>query len=366
MKPIIKWPGGKAEEIKEIIDIIPSYNRYVEPFVGGGAVYFFLPDGKALINDISVNLTNLYKCIKENNQSFKNYLIEMNVVWEQIKEKVNENIVELLSLYKDLSTNVISFDDLNNKIEILEDKIIKDILKNDIIKDKSSFIKEIRRNVKSKYKRTVDNERKIGVELSRDDLIDNILTGFTGSFYMYIRNEHNKVEKSKDYSVEYRTALFYFVREFCYGSMFRYNTKGDFNIPYGGIAYNNKDFSKKISNLFSNEILNKFSETEIMCGDFSKVMERLDENDFMFVDPPYDTEFSDYEGRAFEKNDQERLRDALASTRAKFILIIKNTEFIYNLYNRAPFTIKSFDKNYAYCVKNRNDRAVDHLIITNY
>ena len=41
LKPIVKWHGGKKEEIKHILPHIPSsYSKYLEPFVGGGALYF--------------------------------------------------------------------------------------------------------------------------------------------------------------------------------------------------------------------------------------------------------------------------------------------------------------------------------------
>ena len=65
MQPLLKWPGGKSSEIEYIKDIIPSYDRYIEPFCGGGAVYFYLEPNKAVINDISKNLTDFYMLIKE-------------------------------------------------------------------------------------------------------------------------------------------------------------------------------------------------------------------------------------------------------------------------------------------------------------
>ncbi len=67
-----------------------------------------------------------------------------------------------------------------------------------------------------------------------------------------------------------------------------------------------------------------------------------------------------------ERRSQIRLRAYLKNTKAKFMLIIKNTDFIYNLYNRSGFFIKSFDKKYLVSIKNRNDKDVEHLIITNY
>ena len=91
----------------------------------------------------------------------------------------------------------------------------------------------------------------------------------------------------------------------------------------------------------------------------------LTANDFIFLGPPYDTEFSDYEGRSFDSTDQERLANFLINTEAKFILVIKNTYFIFNLYNNTNLNILTFEKQYSYNVRERNNRNVKHLIITN-
>ena len=54
MKPMLKYSGGKAKEIPNILPYIPEFDgRYVEPFFGGGAMYFHLEPKKAIINDIN-------------------------------------------------------------------------------------------------------------------------------------------------------------------------------------------------------------------------------------------------------------------------------------------------------------------------
>ena len=70
------------------------------------------------------------------------------------------------------------------------------------------------------------------------------------------------------------------------------------------------------------------------------------------------------EGQDFTKQDQQRLADVLRNTKAKFILVIKNTPFIMSLYEEG-FNILSFDNHYTYNVRSRNDRKTEHLIITN-
>ena len=88
-KPFVKWAGGKAQLLSEIENAIPDYikqNRftYIEPFVGGGAVLFWILQKypnieRAIINDINTDLTNSYQTIKENVE----YLISILQEWEK-------------------------------------------------------------------------------------------------------------------------------------------------------------------------------------------------------------------------------------------------------------------------------------------
>lgn len=65
--PVLKWVGGKRQLLPEIRRRIPSnYNKYYEPFVGGGAVLFDQQPPKAVINDANEELINLYNVVKDN------------------------------------------------------------------------------------------------------------------------------------------------------------------------------------------------------------------------------------------------------------------------------------------------------------
>ena len=65
LKPVFKWSGGKKDELKHIVPHIPdNYNTYLEPFIGGGAVYFHLNPDKAIINDVHKELVDFYQTIK--------------------------------------------------------------------------------------------------------------------------------------------------------------------------------------------------------------------------------------------------------------------------------------------------------------
>lgn len=68
-KPVIKWVGGKRQLIHELKSFLPKkYNRYFEPFIGGGALFFSLRHQNSFISDYNHELTNLYITIKENPQ----------------------------------------------------------------------------------------------------------------------------------------------------------------------------------------------------------------------------------------------------------------------------------------------------------
>ena len=65
--PIVKWAGGKRQLMFELLNNIPkNYNRYFEPFVGGGALFFELQPNNAYISDINEELINLYRVVRDN------------------------------------------------------------------------------------------------------------------------------------------------------------------------------------------------------------------------------------------------------------------------------------------------------------
>jgi DNA adenine methylase len=64
-QPFLKWAGGKRQLLPEIRKYIPKqFNRYFEPFVGGGAVLLDLQPKQAFVNDANAELINLYNVIK--------------------------------------------------------------------------------------------------------------------------------------------------------------------------------------------------------------------------------------------------------------------------------------------------------------
>ena len=65
-KPLLKWAGGKSQMLSDIIPKIPSsYGRYIEPFFGGGALFFALAPNSGIIADSNPELVNLYQAVAD-------------------------------------------------------------------------------------------------------------------------------------------------------------------------------------------------------------------------------------------------------------------------------------------------------------
>ncbi len=121
--------------------------------------------------------------------------------------------------------------------------------------------------------------------------------------------------------------------------------------------------------MHSHELHAHLSHTVIENMDFEAFLHHylLQANDFIFLDPPYDSEFSTYAQHEFSMKDQERLaRYLLNDCQAKFMLVIKNTPTIFKLYNQTGLHIRTFDKRYLVSFQDRNDKNAEHLMITNY
>ena len=66
MKTFVRWQGNKSKHLKHIIQYIPDkYNKYIEPFIGSGAVFFKLKPNKWIINDLNKDLINIWYTVKD-------------------------------------------------------------------------------------------------------------------------------------------------------------------------------------------------------------------------------------------------------------------------------------------------------------
>lgn len=157
---------------------------------------------------------------------------------------------------------------------------------------------------------------------------------------------------------------FYFIRQLSFSGMIRYNSKGQFNVPFG--------WYKKMHGINQEEklIKNILNNTEILCGDWKKSVQNSSSEDFIFLDPPYTTTFKDYNfgaGSAFGKEQHIELYDWFANTSSKVLIILNYDDFTGKLYEN--HIKEKYGHNYSIKYKDRvskEDSANIHFVATNY
>jgi DNA adenine methylase len=135
-----------------------------------------------------------------------------------------------------------------------------------------------------------------------------------------------------------RAARFIYLNRFCFNGLYRTNTRGEFNVPYGGL---------RSGRLPSNSIFQSCSRTlesaKLIRGDFEKIISRTEPGDFVYMDPPFAVRnrrvFNEYNATSFSFEDLKRLRacmDNLAFRKIKFVVSYAQSE-------EAELLIKGFD-----------------------
>jgi DNA adenine methylase len=242
-KPPLKWVGGKTQLLKELLARVPNvYNRYFEPFVGGGALFFALRPNVAYLCDSNAELINLY--------------------------------------------NVLRFDAV-------------------------SLIKELQ---SGRYENTAERFYEIRA-WDRDGSV---------------------------FSDTERAARTVYLNKTCFNGLYRVNSKGFFNAPYG------KYLKPNICNTANLMAVAAALQGAIpIRNDFREVEHMVAEGDFVYFDPPYapltaTSNFTGYTAGGFGPQAQTDLRDmALRMKKAGVHVLLSNSSapLIEDLYG-ADFTLE--------------------------
>lgn len=90
MKPMIKYRGGKSKEIPNIMWHIPRFTgRYIEPFLGSGALFFYLEPRQAIINDINAKLMEFYRGVRDDYSNLRRELDEIESLYTKNRNEFN-------------------------------------------------------------------------------------------------------------------------------------------------------------------------------------------------------------------------------------------------------------------------------------
>lgn len=267
--PFVKWAGGKRQLLPELIKRVPKFTTYCEPFVGGGALLFYLQPPKAIVNDFNKDLINTYIAIQND----------------------VEQLIQHLSKYKN---------------------------------DSESYYK-IR-------------------ELDRTPLFNTMSDTEKASRLIYL----NKT---------------------CYNGLFRVNSQGEFNSPFGSYKSPNivnEPTLRAVHNYLKN------AEVTFLNGDFENAVKNIKKGTFVYFDPPYDpvsasSNFTGYTNLGFGKQEQIRLKnvcDELNAKGIKFLLSNSATDFILDLYKE--YKIEKIPAKRAINSNASLRGNIDEVLIRNY
>lgn len=375
LPPFLKWPGGKSRELKRLeLCSQVRFSAYFEPFVGGGgALLHFDPRGGGAINDVNPDLVGLYRAAKGSHPGLRELLRAWARFWDRdLKDWLQprlEDLAQTMDLAREDRARFQSQEaPFGSDFELPRKCFLGTGF------DPELVAKSVETSLVRKMGRVVGLEAKHARRFEPELLARQLETGIRAGVYTYLRDLHDRTEPGRE--ADAVLARFFFLRETCYGSMFRTNREGRFNIPYGGMGYNRKSFSKKVESLFSPARAEFLRGLEVESLDFRDFFARYlagaKRSDLVFLDPPYDTQFSDYDGAHFGEKDQIDLAEWVARTPCQILGVLKATPRILALYEDAarrrdpalpPLELKTYDKTYSYNVRGRNQRQVEHLLL---
>ncbi len=182
--------------------------------------------------------------------------------------------------------------------------------------------------------------------------------------YYELRARYNSPGLSE---VEYAAILLY-LNKTAYNGLYRVNSKGGFNVPFG--RHVDPTIVKPRSIMRASALL---GEIEIRCGGYDYVLDVAQKGSLCYMDPPYHpasvtANFTDYSAKGFNVRDQERLRDlCLELDRRGVIFVLSNshTEKVMELYGGLGFRIESLRTRRSISSKVSSRDSGFDLLITN-
>ena len=364
LRPIVSWVGGKSRELKYIYRALPEYQRFFEPFVGGGSVFMGMNANEYFINDFSTDLISTYKAIGGSDEEFQRYLYDIESTLQKtvgFRDKYQE---ELYQIYlKSISENW-EQKKLTGELYNFMEEHDSDI--QNIVSEFSSLPCSLKNKLFAQLCKRFKTLKKKGVT-ELEEVKEYILTGIKAAVYYNYTDLFNTYSLKETNKPLYQ-ALYVYFRQHARNAGCEYNKKGHFITSYGGYSQNYNSLKNKIEYYKSSPVQERFKKTHIFNLDFEEFLKQTNpgENDFIFLDPPYDSPFSNYENNEFGRQDHRRLADYLMESKARWMIVIEETDFIYKLYNREGIQIQSFPYKYTLNYNGLEKKTVNHLIITNY
>ncbi|HDO9489876.1 TPA: DNA adenine methylase [Clostridioides difficile] len=202
-----------------------------------------------------------------------------------------------------------------------------------------------------------------------EELLLDLSTHKVTEEYYYEIRAIDRSEEYKSWSNIKKASRFLYLNKTCYNGLYRVNSSGYFNTPFG--RYKNPNIINETVLRAVNKYLNK-NKIDIRCGDFEEALKGIRKNSFVYFDPPYEpisdsSNFTGYTANGFNQSEQKRLKelcDRLDKKGVKFLLSNSNTEFIRTLYK--DYKIEIVHANRAINSNASKRGEVEEVLIRNY
>lgn len=207
------------------------------------------------------------------------------------------------------------------------------------------------------------------VKNNLDDLIIDLKKHKNTSEYFYKIRGLDRTEEFCELSDVQRASRIIYLNKTCFNGLYRVNNAGEFNAPFG--RYKNPNIVNEPTLKAVNKFLNN-NNIEIYNKDYSDIIDQVDSNSFVYLDPPYhpisaNSNFTGYIQGGWDMFDQIRLREAcdkLNEKGTKFLLSNSSAQLILDQYEKYKITtvkaIRAINSNGA-------DRGeIDEVLIKNY
>lgn len=232
------------------------------------------------------------------------------------------------------------------------------------LQPKNAIVNDINKELINLYSVIQNNVDDLIEKLSDTESYSN-----TSDCYYRVRELYREPQKYNKMTGVDRAARILYLNKTCYNGLYRVNSMGEFNSPFG--SYKNPNIINSITLKAVSKYFNE-SNIKFLNGDFEKTVKTAKKDDFVYFDPPYapiskTSNFTGYNENGFGENEQIRLKelcDTLDKKGVKFLLSNSDCEFIRELYKdynivtiKAKRTINS----------NANNRgAISEVLIRNY
>lgn len=232
------------------------------------------------------------------------------------------------------------------------------------LQPKQAIVNDINKELINLYSVIQNNVDELIAILSNQNEYSN-----NSECYYKIRELDREQQKYNRLTGIERAARILYLNKTCYNGLYRVNSMGEFNSPFG--SYKNPNIVNEITLRAVNKYFND-SNIKFLNGDFEKAIKTAKKEDFVYFDPPYapiskTSNFTGYNESGFGESEQIRLKilcDSLNKKKIKFLLSNSDCDFIRELYK--DYYIVTIQAKRSINSNGNNRGAVSEVLIKNY